>query len=178
MADYYRYGITISILFISSGGVIMDIESINMLRIYASGNNYEDAFIKDHFCIFVVHFDSLAEASDFRIERGQVAGLPGKPFKPFLTFSERKTFFLPISVKRRFSLFSCGLQNCPKMHFSELIFAKHFLGEVPQTPTCGIESPPIPSTCAALYRVAWLCAVPSHQIFSSKMKKPKEKISG
>ena len=108
-------------------------------------------------------------------------GLPGKTFKPFLTFFlEAKNFFSQFLWKAFFSLFFLsGLYNCPKMPFSGLMFAKNSWGRTPRPPPAegkALPYPPHIPHCGASWYDASLRAILSHtKIFREKINASKYK---
>ena len=123
-----------------------------ILLIGALGTNFSEILIKMHtfsfkkmqlkkssakwqpFCLGINVLNDIGFIG--HSDTDMVTGLPGKPFKPFLTFFlEAKTVFSQFLWKAFFSLFFLsGLYNCPKMPFSELMFAKNSWGRTPRPP--------------------------------------------
>ena len=92
-----------------------------------------------------------------------IAGLQGKPFKPFLTlFYIGKTLF---SQFLWIAYFPWGLWNCPQMPFSEFIFAKKILGEDPKPPTTEGKPRCNLHTCHVTARHIVSCHLVSHKNF-------------
>ena len=102
---------------------------------------------------------------------------PGKPFKPLLTFFAAKNFFPNFCKNSLFSLLFRWPLNCPKMPFSELIFAKNFPGEEPRTPTVAWGTLPHPPHTARHGTSHHLLHIVPHKKILKKWKSLKIQIS-